>query len=421
MGLYELMIPPDDPDETVHIGPNDWGILLARHFLLNGRITFKYVNTPTVELSTDHVHTDLGRLCARQYWMSINRINANKSNRSNNSDRDVFNEIINGNKPDIPITVGRHVYKKRLFSCRPEASELDNESLAFTFPNKNAYGFRCAQQGVVDEMRRVSLNENVFRSFKPCLVTIAGKFPADLKGVDFQMIGFTPEPHLEEMLLNKKLTIEAFIEEAGPTGVNEISVYSFCNQGGKSGASQPRLHFQEVINFDQAGHEINFESNIQGFITDNCRMCQSTHVDEATGKSRLLYRNEYFDLWLASSPLCDYHLRFAPKRHIQRYTDLTINEVKAFANVLKFSDLVLTLAGVTKHRNINLSSLPYGYDTPEFHFHGDILPVQYFGALERCYAISIAYKDPLDAYEELKKSQKVIDDKGLSSYDYEYN
>ena len=394
--LNELMI----ADDAVEAQVNEWGII--NHKSLNGDISL----IPRKRI--DNLYRIMNGL-GTHYCGRFSYISETRALRPRSGD-DKFDLAVNGLSSEVVISRDSHVMMDNLFSGRPARSDLRNYE-AVTLVNRFPAGFRCVDQEVYDLMKANPPGGHEWYSFMPCLVTFPVKKPKDMNG--FQVIERTPISHLESMLLSMQASIKAYSSVALDNGINEVLVYPFINQGYKVGASQSRLHSQVYIDLSGSGHDSVYEALLLSFNeTDGCHLCSSRHDD------RLVYENDDFKLWVTNSPMRSYQLRFATTEHVLRFTDLNSRQIKSLAELLKTANLLLTLAGVTPHRNVIFNTLHAGYDTP-FHFFGEIFPYESVGGFELSGQLRVSKLSPKTAAINLKKALAELgDDLSISDYTY---
>jgi UDPglucose--hexose-1-phosphate uridylyltransferase len=238
-----------------------------------------------------------------------------------------------------------------------------------------------------------SLPQNSKLSMGINLLTISRNFyPA----LCFHLI---PEDVLAGIFLSMKAAILYSIEYAIERDYYNIPVYPFFNIGIKVGGSQPRIHSQCYIDLNGDGHGSHLDSYLQAFeeIPDECHLCVSTHGNG----SRIVLESEYWRFFATGSPVRNYHLRFYPKEHIRRFSNLKPNQIQDLARSLKTVFQALDSLKIERSRNIIFNSCPYGYDA-DFHMFGDIIPHEIIGGAEMADDMRVARKLPENAAREIK-------------------
>jgi len=229
------------------------------------------------------------------------------------------------------------------------------------------------------------------------LVTISRNFyPA----LDFESI---PEEILHGIFLSMKVAIIYAVEEAINRDYYDIIVTPFFNIGNLVGGSQPRIHSQVYIDLTGDGHGSRFESHLKAFkeMDNKCHLCTSQHGEG--NYSRMVLETKYWIYFMTGSPIRNYHLRFHPKEHIRRFSQLNTNQLRDLAKSLKMVFKSLDDLNIDKNRNIIFNCCPYGYDA-DFHMFGDIIPHEIIGGAEMADDMRVARKLPEENAKELRNS-----------------
>ena len=210
-----------------------------------------------------------------------------------------------------------------------------------------------------------------------------------------------PEDILAAIFLSMKAAILYAIEEAIERDYYDIPVNSFFNIGSKVGGSQPRIHSQVYIDLSGDGHGSRLEGYLRAFkeMGDQCHLCKSTHDDNR----RIILDTDYWTFFTTGSPVRNYHIRFIPKEHIRRFTQLNVNQISDLARILKILFQALDDLEIDKNRNILFNCCPYGYDA-NFHMFGDIIPHEIIGGAEMADDMRVARKSPNDTAEEIRNA-----------------
>ena len=166
-----------------------------------------------------------------------------------------------------------------------------------------------------------------------------------------------------------------------------------------AGGSQPRIHSQVYIDLNGDGHGSRLEGILKAFkeMGDECHLCASYHGDG----TRIVLESEYWLFYATGSPTRNYHLRFNPKEHLRRFSQLNIHQIHDLAICLKLIFKALDDLDIDKNRNILFNSCPYGYDA-NFHMFGDIIPHEIIGGAEMADDMRVARKLPEDAAKEIR-------------------
>ncbi|MFX1452492.1 MAG: hypothetical protein ACFFCM_16770, partial [Promethearchaeota archaeon] len=210
-----------------------------------------------------------------------------------------------------------------------------------------------------------------------------------------------PEEVLAGIFLSMKAAILYTVEEAIERDYYDIPISPFFNIGTKVGGSQPRIHGQTYIDLTMDGHGSRLEGHLEAFkeMGDHCHLCETTHGDS----DRIILKTTYWTFYTAGSPVRNYHIRFHPKEHIRRFSQLNINQLHNLAKSLKIIFKALDDIEIDKNRNILFNCCPYGYDA-NFHLFGDIIPHEVIGGAEMADDMRVARKLPHEAAKEIRNT-----------------
>jgi len=210
-----------------------------------------------------------------------------------------------------------------------------------------------------------------------------------------------PGKILASIFLSMKAAVLYAVEEAIERDYYDIPVSPFFNIGTKVGGSQSRIHSQVYIDLSGDGHGSRLEGYLQAFkeMGDNCHLCKSTHDN----KQRIILDTNYWTFFTTGSPVRNYHIRFHPKEHIRRFTQLNVNQIGDLAESLKTIFAALDNIKVDKNRNILFTGVPFGYDA-DFHFFSDLIPHEIIGGAEMADDMRVARKSPNDTAEEIRNA-----------------
>ncbi|RLJ00568.1 MAG: hypothetical protein DRP08_06490, partial [Candidatus Aenigmatarchaeota archaeon] len=207
---------------------------------------------------------------------------------------------------------------------------------------------------------------------------------------------------LKSMITAIKYTVEASKE----IGFEFIPVYPFFNIGPLAGGSQSRLHAQVYIDLNMDGHGAFMENILQAYDEQRksgyCHLCTSRH------NGRIVYENKTWISWATSSPRRNFHLRIAPKRHVERVTDLDELEIRELAITFIYISKAYDMVGVNQNRNIVIYMNPYGYAS-YFHMFIDFLPFERLGGIEILDSCRVAKMSPFDVADIMRKSIEKIE------------
>ena len=254
---------------------------------------------------------------------------------------------------------------------------------------------------VVDPDVKVAIEKLLSRHSKLAeginLITISRDF---YPSICFALI---PEDVLAGIFLSMKAAILYSIEEAINNDYYDIPVNPFFNIGTKVGGSQPRIHSQVYIDLNGDGHGLRLEAYLRAFkeMGNNCHLCKSTHG--RFGERRIILETDFWTFFTTGSPIRNYHIRFHPKEHIRRFTQLNVNQLSDLAKSLKVIFGALDNINVDKNRNILFTCVPYGYDA-DFHLFGDIIPHEIIGGAEMSDDMRVARKSPYEVAEEIRNA-----------------
>ncbi len=343
---------------------------------------------------------------------------------------EVFREIVEGRSYEICLAKDDVVYNDNVFSDSPLRQDLSNYD-AVTVVNKYPAGIR-----VVDDFVKKNINCVNNLCYMINLVSFHTKLPKELSVIEnadslgvldrlkyyHQYLSRTPVSHISSVLKTMQSGINVCIEESVKKGVGEIVIDPFFNLGYLAGSSLRRFHSQVYMDLTQTGHDTDLEALLKSYCNENndcCLLCESEH------EGRLVYENDSFVLWVTQAPRRDFHLRAAPKNHVDSFRNLTGKEVGGLADVLKIAGLSLNkLSRVSASGNIIFRTLPYGYEPHDrennFHFFVDILPFETVGGYELSGDKMVARVHPWEAAEVVKKEVDNIfnDDYDFSDYEY---
>lgn len=213
---------------------------------------------------------------------------------------------------------------------------------------------------------------------------------------------------LTDFFLCTKSAIEYVIDRAQETQDETIIPISpFFNVGKAVGGSLRRLHMQVYMDLTQDGHGSRMESILKAFANmekkQYCHVCKSDHGD---GR-RIITENKDWIVFATNSPIRNYHLRFAPRRHAEELSEISKSEFQALAKILTVTSMVLNDLGVTPNRNIIFNTRPHGYKS-YFHLFGEILPYENIGGAEMADDMRVVRISP---QVFAKNAKKIIDEK----------
>ncbi|MHA1149846.1 MAG: hypothetical protein ACTSR8_16545 [Promethearchaeota archaeon] len=287
------------------------------------------------------------------------------------------------------------------FSNRPHRIEkLPETCKAVTLINRYPTMVRVIDSEIKNEiLQNLPFNSKLATGIN--LITISRHFyPA----LDFEQI---PSAVLSSIFSSMKAAILFAVEEAIERDYYDITVNPFFNIGALVGGSQPRIHSQVYLDLNGDGHGTRLDNYLNAFkeMGKNCHLCDSFHG----GGLRIVLDSEYWIFFATGSPARNYHLRFNPKEHIRRFTQLNTLQIIDLAKSLKIIFRALDELKIDQNRNILFNCCPYGYDA-DFHLFGDIIPHEIIGGAEMADDMRVARLRPEVVAEEIRK---VIKDRNL--------
>jgi len=320
--------------------------------------------------------------------------------------KDVFMSVIEG-KPLYNDTGGRvgdgytiiitEDEKKRdnpFLDTPHRIQEISDSCKAITLINRFPSMARIIDQDIKSSIDdELPLNSKLAMGIN--LVTISRNFYPSF------CLELVPTEVLAGIFLSMKEAILYCILESIERDYYDIPVSPFFNIGTKVGGSQPRIHSQTYIDLNGDGHGSRLEGYLKAFkeMGDNCHLCATTHGNN----SRIVWKSQYWIFYVTGSPIRNYHLRFHPKEHIRRFTQLKITQINDFAHSLKIIFKALDSLNIERNRNILFNSCPYGYDA-NFHLFGDIIPHEIIGGAEMADDMRVARKMPEESATEIRKA-----------------
>jgi UDPglucose--hexose-1-phosphate uridylyltransferase len=401
----------------------EWGIINKENFTSIKDVPIKrWDPLSTVTISTDEfgLHKKLNRFYGHYSYISPIRSKRpvgfktqdklielkKKSKASQEKNIDVFTAVLNGNplyKDDgsligdaytIIITEDEKKRDNPFIEIPHRIETIADPCKAVTLINRYPSMARIVNPDIKNEINsKLPKNSKLAEGIN--LVTIAKDFyPA----IDFNLI---PEEILEGLFVCMKESILYCILEAIERDYYDIPVSPFFNIGSQAGGSQPRIHSQVYIDLNGDGHGSRLEGILKAFkdMGDKCHLCASYHGDGG----RIVLDSKYWTFYATGSPTRNYHLRFNPKEHIRRFSQLNTDQIHDLAVSLKIIFQALDTLQINENRNILFNSCPYGYDA-NFHMFGDIIPHEIIGGAEMADDMRVARKLPEDAANEIRNA-----------------
>lgn len=306
--------------------------------------------------------------------------------------KDVFTKIIEGKRKSIIITEDEKKRDSPFLEVPHTIDRIPNSSKAITLINRYPSMAR-----VIDPDIKSSIENNLPKNSKLSiginLVTLSRNFYPSLC---FNLI---PEDVLAGIFLSMKAAILYSIEEAIERDYYDIPVSPFFNIGTKVGGSQPRIHSQVYIDLNEDGHGSRLEGYLRAFKEmGDCHLCETTHGES----NRIVLNTRFWTFYATGSPVRNYHLRFHPKEHLRRFSQLKINQIQDLAKSIKIIFEALDDLKIERNRNMFFHCCPYGYDA-DFHMFGEMIPHEIIGGAEMAEDMRVARKLPENIAEELRK------------------
>lgn len=311
--------------------------------------------------------------------------------------KDVFNEEM-GDGYSIIISEDEKRVDNPFTAMPHKVGEIPSDCKALTLINR--YPAMCR---IIDKELETYIHKNLPSHLKLAkginLITITRDFyPSRC----FHLI---PVDIITGIFLSMKAAILYCVQEAIERDYYDIPVSPFFNIGMKAGGSQPRLHAQIYIDLNMDGHGSRLEGYLEAFRErgSNCHLCETTHGNS----DRIIMKTQYWIWYTTGSPVRNYHIRFHPKEHIRRFSQLNINQFHDLAQGLKSISIALDNLEIEANRNILLNCCPYGYDA-DFHLFGDIIPHEIIGGAEMADDMRVARMLPHQAAQEIREELKAL-------------
>jgi UDPglucose--hexose-1-phosphate uridylyltransferase len=219
------------------------------------------------------------------------------------------------------------------------------------------------------------MDKNAKVALGVCFLTVPRRF--------YEKIEDIPADELKDLLISMSTGIKLVIDAASKQkAISIIPISPFFNLGRLVGGSMKRIHSQVYMDLSQDGHGSRLESILKAFEnmkkSHTCELCNSNHGEG----TRIVIDSDDWIVFASASPIRNYHLRFAPKQHIENIYDISSREFLTLSKILKVLFLALNDLDVNPNRNIVFNTRPYGYDKSFFHVFGDILPYEFVGGAE---------------------------------------
>ncbi|QOJ78367.1 HIT domain-containing protein [Infirmifilum lucidum] len=302
---------------------------------------------------------------------------------SDSKPRDVFKDIISGKDYAIFVALDDKPYDS-VFSVEPIAVEISNTKAA-TIVNRFPAMVRVLDPELEGYLRSKLEDKHTRIARGINLVT----FPVDAY---YETFSEAPPDSLACVFKSLIQAIKSSVVEAQKHGHRLLPVYVFFNIGKMAGGSQPRLHAQTYIDLNEDGHGTFMENLLQAFdySKSKCHLCSSRH------DGRIVYENNTWIAWATSAPRRNFHVRIAPKRHLERITDLDESEIQGLVDTIITVSQAMDKVGIIRDRYLLIYSNPFGYNS-FFHLFIDFIPFERIGGIEILDSVRVARVAPEEA------------------------
>jgi UDPglucose--hexose-1-phosphate uridylyltransferase len=191
-------------------------------------------------------------------------------------------------------------------------------------------------------------------------------------------------------------------DESNKNGIHFIPISPFLNIGNKVGGSVPRLHGQVYIDLVEDGHGSRMENTLKAFAEMKkrgaCNLCTSKHESG----NRVIAVTDHWVLFSSGSPIRNYHLRLAPREHVERFDDLDDKQTMDLSRLLQTTSKVLNKLDIERNRNLVINTKPHGYES-YFHVFLDLIPFETIGGAEMADSMRVVRVSPLVVAEDMRK------------------
>lgn len=280
------------------------------------------------------------------------------------------------------------------------------ESNACSMINKFPAMARVIDSEILPKIQRElnELDKNAKIAFGVCLLTVPRNYHETIEEMTIE--------ELTDFFISCQTAVNFTIEEAiKKHNIEIIPISPFFNVGREVGGSLRRLHMQIYMDMTQDGHGSRVETILKAFEfmkqKQECQLCESKHGD---GRRNIIETNEWI-AFASGSPIRNYHIRFAPKEHIESISQIKRNQFIDLSKILTIISMVLNDLGVNPSRNILFNSKPVGYNS-FFHLFGDILPFEFVGGAEMVDDMRVVRMSPKKFAEDCRsiiEEKKYID------------
>jgi len=166
-----------------------------------------------------------------------------------------------------------------------------------------------------------------------------------------------------------------YVELGSKDFINHVQIFE--NKGSVMGCSNPHPHGQIWAQSSIPTQVEKTQKNLKHYHTRHQRSLLKDYVDEELQKKeRIVWENEHFVVLVPFWAIWPYETLIASKRHFGNLTEMTQEEMSAFAETIK--------AITVKYDNLFQTSFPYSSgihqtptdneEHPEWHFHMHFYP-----------------------------------------------
>ncbi len=278
------------------------------------------------------------------------------------------------------------------FSVKPRIRSTSEK--AITFINKYPAMCRVVESDIRAYIEKY-LDENAEIAMGINLITTPREY-----GEHFEEL---PVDSLAALFRSMIEGIKYVKDESNRLGIHLIPVSPFFNIGSKVGGSVPRLHGQVYIDLLEDGHGSRMENMLKAFAEmkkyNACYLCKSKHESG----TRAIVVSDHWVLFSSGSPIRNYHLRLAPREHVERFDDLSEPQIMDLCKLLQLTSKALNKLGVERNRNLIINTKPHGYDS-YFHVFLDLIPFETIGGAEMADSMRVVRTNPVVVADDMRKA-----------------
>ncbi len=276
------------------------------------------------------------------------------------------------------------------FSVKPRIKSTSEK--AITFINKYPAMCRVVEPDIKEYIEK-NLDENAKIAMGVNLISTPREYGEHFEDLHIKSLAAL----FQSMIAG----IKYVKEESSKNGIQLIPVSPFFNVGSKVGGSVPRLHGQVYMDLVEDGHGSTMENILKAFAEmkkhNACQLCRSKHESG----TRAIVVTEHWVLFSSGSPIRNYHLRLAPREHVERIDDLTAAQIENLCMLLQLTSKALNKLGVERNRNLIINTKPYGYES-YFHIFIDLIPFETIGGAEMADSMRVVRTSPQVVAEDMR-------------------